>query len=301
MIDEIPIPRRKKSSGTVPFFAAQEPIPPHSVTGEKGDCPPRATLARKSGKREDAKGRNRERHLASSVSDTGRCWSLVSRFRFFAFSWPLWAAILALLAAAGDCPLFRRAAADSAARGDRRKRGLSPSRYLWATTFALLAALPPGGCAPYRIGNASLYPTDVHTVYVPIFECSSFRRHLGERITEAVMKEIELKTPYKVTGDSNADTILVGRIVGDTKKVVVENRFDEPRELELGLKVQVSWLDRQRNLIRQCEPIPVPLDLVDITESSAVVPEVGQSIATGHQKTIQRLAQQIVAMMEAPW
>jgi len=202
----------------------------------------------------------------------------------------------------GDCPLFRRATADSAARGNRRKRGLSPSRHaLWTALLALLAALPAGGCAAYRIGNESLYPTDVHTVYVPIFECASFRRHLGERITEAVMKEIELKTPYKVTGDSTADSILVGRIVGETKRVVVENKFDEPRELEVGLQVQVSWLDRQRNLIRQCEPIPVPLDLVAVTESSAVVPEVGQSIATAHQKTIQRLAQQIVAMMEAPW
>lgn len=176
-----------------------------------------------------------------------------------------------------------------------------PKRPLWVALLALLAPLLPGGCAAYRIGNESLYPTDVRTVYVPIFECSSFRRHLGERITEAVMKEIELKTPYKVTGDSTADSILVGRIVGETKRVVVENKFDEPRELEVGLQVQVSWLDRQRNLIRQFEPIPVPLDLVAVTESATVVPEVGQSIATGHQKAIQRLAQQIVAMMEAPW
>ena len=26
-----------------------------------------------------------------------------------------------------------------------------------------------GGCAGYQIGNQSLYPCDIHTVYVPIF------------------------------------------------------------------------------------------------------------------------------------
>ena len=44
--------------------------------------------------------------------------------------------------------------------------------------------LSASGCAtPYQIGNRSLYPQDVHTVYVPIFESDSFRRNLGERLT----------------------------------------------------------------------------------------------------------------------
>ena len=61
-------------------------------------------------------------------------------------------------------------------------------------------------------------------------ESSSFRRNLGERLTEAVQKEIELKTPYKVTGDPSADSELRGRIVGEGKRVVIESRTGEPRE-----------------------------------------------------------------------
>jgi hypothetical protein len=115
------------------------------------------------------------------------------------------------------------------------------------------------------------------------------------------MKEIEDRTPYKVTGDSNADSVLTVRITGDTKRLVVQNRYHEPRELEVALNVQACWLDRQGNLIRQSQPIPIPLELVSVTESASMVPEVGQSVATTQQKAIQRMAQQIVAMMEAPW
>ena len=168
----------------------------------------------------------------------------------------------------------------------------------WALAVALGCLLE--GCVGYRIGNELLYPATIRTVYVPVFESDSFRRYLGERLTEAVIKEIELKTPYKVTGDSNADSILSGRITRETKRTLVLNRFHDPREVELGLEVQVRWLDRQSQLLRESS-VPVPDELATIHETGGVVPEVGQSVATGHQQAIHRLAEQIVAMMEAPW
>src|SRR4051794_5653984 len=79
------------------------------------------------------------------------------------------------------------------------------------------------GCAGYRAGAASLYPPDIHTIYVPIFESDSFRRNLGERLIEAVIKQIEATTPYKVVNTPQADSVLTGRILGDTKRVTVED------------------------------------------------------------------------------
>jgi len=171
----------------------------------------------------------------------------------------------------------------------------------WAWLAALLS-LSSAGCAGYQVGNASLYPSHIRTVYVPVFESNSFRPHLGERLTEAVIKEIEEKTPYKVVGDAvQADSVLSGRITGETKRVIVESRFDLPRQVEVNLQVQVRWLDRQENLIRQSSPIPLPPELVTIGETATATPEAGSSIATAQQQAIHRLAQQIVAMMEAPW
>src|SRR3954449_3287605 len=79
------------------------------------------------------------------------------------------------------------------------------------------------GCVGYQVGTASLYAPDVATVYVPMIESDSYRRDLGERLTEAVVKEIELKTPYKVVSTPNADSVLSARLQVDTRRRVIEN------------------------------------------------------------------------------
>lgn len=164
---------------------------------------------------------------------------------------------------------------------------------------ALVALATLAGCAAYRFGTDSLFPPDIHTVYVPVFESDSFRRNLGERLTEAVVKEIERRTPYKVVGTAQADSILSGRIVHDTKRVIVEDRNDQPRESELNLVVVVSWVRRGELIIDQAA-VPVPPAL-EINQSGVLVPEYGQSVTTAQQDSIVRLARQIVALMEAPW
>src|SRR5262245_22042799 len=91
------------------------------------------------------------------------------------------------------------------------------------------------GCAGYQVGADSLYAPDVQTVYVPMIESESYRRDLGERLKEAVDKEIELKTPYKVVSTPNADSILSVRLMDDTRQVLAENSFDNPRVSETNL------------------------------------------------------------------
>src|SRR5262245_65624285 len=73
------------------------------------------------------------------------------------------------------------------------------------------------GCAGYQIGNRSLYRPDIRTVHVPVIQSESYRRNLGEKLTEAVVKEIELKTPYKVVDAESADSILSLRLVSDSQ------------------------------------------------------------------------------------
>jgi lipopolysaccharide assembly LptE-like protein len=170
-----------------------------------------------------------------------------------------------------------------------------PCAILWIAVL-----LPLGGCAGYQIGNASLFPPDIHTVYVPIFESDSFRRNMGEQLTEAVSKEIERRTPFKVVGSPNADSILTGRIMTDTKHSIVREPNNEGRELEIGLVVKVSWADRHGVVVREGQ-VPVPPEMVDLGQTVNLVPEYGASSATAQQQAIVRMARKIVDLMESPW
>jgi len=157
------------------------------------------------------------------------------------------------------------------------------------------------GCIGYHVGTNSLYAPDVATVYVPMIESDSYRRDLGERLTEAVIKEIELKTPYKVVSTPNADSILSARLLTDTRRRIIQNAFSDPRVSETELRAEVNWLNRRRMPIVPAQAISMPAELLAFSQTNNLIPEAGQSVATSQQEAIKRLAQQIVSTMEAPW
>lgn len=158
------------------------------------------------------------------------------------------------------------------------------------------------GCAGYRVGVRSMYRTDLRTVHVPIVESESYRRGLGERLTEAIVRQVELNTPYKVVGSpEGADSILRCRLLNDQKGLNIETKTDESRVIEVGLVVEMDWVDRRGQSLVQRSEVPLPSSILSITQRTEFVPEVGQSLTTAHQKAIEELARQIVAQMEAPW
>lgn len=169
------------------------------------------------------------------------------------------------------------------------------------------------GCAGYRAGSQSLYAPDVATVYVPMVESDSFRRDLGERLTEALVKEIELKTPYKVVASPNADSILEVRLRGDRRAVQAEDPFDNPRVFAGELFAEATWLNRRRLPLAPAASLPLPgalvaggaapgvAEAVGVSQSTPLIPESGQTVVSQQQLAIARLAEQIVGVMEQPW
>lgn len=165
----------------------------------------------------------------------------------------------------------------------------------------LLALLCTPGCANYRMGARSIYAPDIQTVYVPMIPSNSYRRYLGEWLTEAIVKRIEDVTPYKVVNTPDADSVLNVRIMSDAKQVLMESFTDEPRELQFTMQVSANWINRNGVQLGQPVNVPLPPALNPIDQSSNVFAELGQSITSGEQQDVLRLAQQIVSMMEAPW
>jgi hypothetical protein len=140
---------------------------------------------------------------------------------------------------------------------------------------------------PTRSEIARSIGPDIRTVHVPIVQSNSYRRHLGERLTEAIVKEIELHTPYKVVDADVADSVLTARLVSESKRVLAENMFDEPRDIETDFFVQVQWVDRRGDVIICHTDVPVDPLFLNVGQQANFVPEGGQSITTrpagGHQ------------------
>jgi hypothetical protein len=137
--------------------------------------------------------------------------------------------------------------------------------------------------------------SEVKTVFVS-FKTQTFRRDLEKQLTEAVLKEINLRTPFKVVGNpKDADSILKGMIIFGDKNLVVEAPTNLPRELNATMTVQVNWT---RNPPNEIEKTRLP---TVVTETINFVPEVGETTLSAYNHVIQSLAKQIVDMMEKPW
>ncbi|MDO4571101.1 MAG: LPS assembly lipoprotein LptE [Planctomycetia bacterium] len=157
------------------------------------------------------------------------------------------------------------------------------------------------GCRAYHIGNQGLFSSQVRTVGVSIVGNETWRRGYGERLTEALVREIENRTPYKVVPASRADTELRISIVGEDKSVTFQNDWADPRELSLGMTIKADWLDRRTMELRQSQEIDLDSEALCISVSTPLIAEAGQSNATSSQILMERLARHIVGMMETAW
>lgn len=198
--------------------------------------------------------------------------------------------------------VFARKSPQPSRRRSSANRVVHPLAYSGLATITLLVILGvTSGCAPYRFGSASLFAPGIRTVHVPVVRNATFRHDLGVRLTEALVREIELRTPYKVTGDPNADSTLNCRFVSEDKNVLTETRGDDPRALDATISVQASWINRRGELLMQNSVMPNGDGLINFAQESRFVPEAGQSIDTATQAAIENVAQRIVSQMEIRW
>lgn len=163
-----------------------------------------------------------------------------------------------------------------------------------AVATALLATIFAVAACGYR--HEALYPVDVRTLAVPIFENRSFYRGIEFDLTEALIKQIELQTPYKVVAESGADTILAGSIVRVDQDVL--SRSEEggvPQELELRLVVNFEWSDaRSGKILRSRQGLVAVGRYIPVRQ-------VGQPLELAQHEAAQAMAASILAAMRSDW
>ena len=177
--------------------------------------------------------------------------------------------------------------------GDGTGHGIS-TRAMLGVILASLVVWFGAGCRGYNLGNQYLYRSDIRTVHVAMFESDSYRRFLGQRLTEAVVRQIQANTPLAIADPEIADSFIQGRIVRERKRSITEDKFDDPRNIQIAWRIEVTWVDRAG--------VPLmPLQSVTIDRDENFIPEGGQSMSTAQQQLIERIARDIVNQMEMPW
>ena len=206
------------------------------------------------------------------------------------------------------------------------------------------------------------YDCSIHTIRVPIFKTKIFNQGVEFQLTQAVIREIEAKTPYKVVSSGNADTELTGKITIFAKNIVNVNRAERGAQggddADRGSSLERFPLGQNPvpALCRPGEPLPAEMLAAGIPADSGALPispisppafpttpetcaadtpdtpvggpaivtpipgqmppapppillsttgdftpELGQSIASAQQTCVDRMAVQIINMMEKPW
>lgn len=114
-----------------------------------------------------------------------------------------------------------------------------PSRFF---LLSLAASIFATSCAGYRLGDVkpSAY-AGIDNLHVPIFKNDTLEPRISSLVTNAVLKELHVDGTYRVTNRSNADAILVGRVLEVKKSQLRSQRFDTLRSQELRVVVFVDF------------------------------------------------------------
>jgi hypothetical protein len=159
-----------------------------------------------------------------------------------------------------------------------------------------LVALVAVGLLTASCGYSSkpLYNPSYHTISVPIAINRTFHREWEFRLTEALTKNIEYRTPYKVVGaQDKADTILSCEITSIEENVLTQRPGTTiPREKQVTIVCSFVWKDRNGRLL---------VERKDFNRSSTDIQQIGERIEDAEQLAVERLASAIVDQLQSQW
>lgn len=160
-------------------------------------------------------------------------------------------------------------------------------------TFVAAALISVAGCGG-GYENSWLYPDQVQTVYVEMFDTTSFRRGYEYELTDAICKRIEAQTPYKIVSDRNvADSVLSGQL-GITASVLATDYYSaKPIEQETLVNVRVTWKDLKTGRLL--------IDGEKVYGSSSYSTPLGQTVEYSINRAVNKAAVRVVELMETPW
>lgn len=163
-----------------------------------------------------------------------------------------------------------------------------------ALEMSLLIAVSVIGVTGCGYSTARPFRTDLQTIHVDIFHSKEFRRELEFRLTEALVKRLEMDTPYRITSRRTADALLTGEILAvDNRTFGDDLALDLPREIGSTVVVRFRLQDMRTG--------DILVDRPRFVYQTSYIPPVGETFTDGMTRALDGLAEQIVETMELGW
>jgi len=141
-----------------------------------------------------------------------------------------------------------------------------------------------------------LFERDVRSVAVNILGNASFRRGVEFSLTEALIKEIETRTPYKVTRQGTADTIITGTIRGVDQGLLSRDAdAGVPQEIQVTVTASFQWKDqRTGEVLRRRDGMAATGEYVPTRPA-------GEFYEVAEQRAVAEMARHMVDLMRSDW
>lgn len=170
---------------------------------------------------------------------------------------------------------------------------------LRALIIGLATATLTAGCASdaskgWTIGSA--YSDQWKTIAIPIVKNTTYEREVGYLLTNALIREVENRTPWRVTSAAEADTLLEVEITEVELRALSQSRLTKlDQETLVEMQTNWTWEDLSSNrtitawdgmgsegLFLSSNPLEEPIEL-------------------GKLQAVENMARAIVDRMTAAW
>lgn len=140
------------------------------------------------------------------------------------------------------------------------------------------------------------YRTDVSSISIPIFVNDTFVRDIEFELTDAVIKAIQARTPYMVTSQTTADTVLLGHVRKVELDQLSKSRLTGlSEEVIVSVTIDFQWKDLRNDRVL--------VERAEFSGHGLFVPSqpTAEPIELGRMAAVEQLAHDIVAELRSEW
>ncbi|MHC4570743.1 MAG: LPS assembly lipoprotein LptE [Planctomycetota bacterium] len=143
--------------------------------------------------------------------------------------------------------------------------------------------------------DESLFPEEVSSVYLEMFDSQSYRRGVEYELSDALAKRIEVETPYKIISSRDrADTVMSGKILSISESwLSTEREVGRALEKEVEVRAVVNWKNLKTGELL--------IDNQSVSASASYSEWQSQGFAYASTLAANNLARRIVELMEKEW